>query len=227
LDSTFCQSIRQFQVVNSRSNCFGGLKDQDPILIDFSSGWKSGPIHEWYTSQPNTRFTSLEYRKELTGRFRHEFIVARLENGTCCRFDRRAKQYMRVHAVEDVGTIAEDTAQVICQIQPEYANVGEQSELVLSMRPKMRYEDLLFILAVAVCFSLKSNPDSRFYTATCYNCSSFRWTIFSITVRRSVSVAIVEEDVVPAARTHCESILSVILVPTGHRFGGVSLSEIL
>ncbi|KAG9094733.1 hypothetical protein FS749_011929 [Ceratobasidium sp. UAMH 11750] len=126
-------SARSLAVPSNKSyNSSADLRVQEPIVMDFSSGWREGPVHEWYKGQPTMRFLNLEYRKELTGAFRHEFIVVQLDNATCCRFDRRAKQELRVHPVKDEGTIAEDSAHVLHPSQAGFAAIGNESELVLS-----------------------------------------------------------------------------------------------
>ncbi|KAG8778683.1 hypothetical protein FRC12_024860 [Ceratobasidium sp. 428] len=164
----------------SYNNSQPSIRSQEPILIDFPSGWQTGSVHEWYTRQPTTRFLRLEYRKDLTGTFRHEFIVMRLDNGTCCRFDRRAKQDLRVHAVKDKGTVAEDTAHVLHSSQPEFTAIEDSSELILIMSfPEGR--NMLLILAIF--FSIRSNAKSRRYTLTRYNCYFVCWTITLIVAR--------------------------------------------
>ncbi|KAG8684596.1 hypothetical protein FRC08_013614 [Ceratobasidium sp. 394] len=174
-------SARSLAVPSNKSyNSSADLRVQEPIVMDFSSGWQAGPVDEWYKSQPTTRFLHLEYRKELTGAFRHEFIVVQLDNGTCCRFDRRAKQELRVHAVKDEGTIAEDTAHVLHLSQAGFAAIGNESELVLGV-DFPEGQDLLLILAIF--FSLKSNPKSRRYTLTRFNCYFACWTVALITAR--------------------------------------------
>ncbi|KAG8794311.1 hypothetical protein FRC12_024972 [Ceratobasidium sp. 428] len=175
-------SARSLAVPCNRSynDSLPNVRSQEPILIDFLSGWQTGSVHEWYTRQPTTRFLLLEYRKDLTGTFRHEFIVVRLDNGACCRFDRRAKQDLRVHAVKDKGTVAEDTAHVLHPSQPEFTAIEDGSELILSMSfPEGR--DMLLILAIF--FSIKSNAKSRRYTLTRYNCYFVCWTITLIVAR--------------------------------------------
>ncbi|KAG8694243.1 hypothetical protein FRC08_008609 [Ceratobasidium sp. 394] len=174
-------SARSLAVPSNKSyNSSADSRVQEPIVMDFSSGWRAGPVHEWYKSQPTTRFLHLEYRKELTGAFRHEFIVVQLDNGTCCRFDRRAKQELRVHAVKDEGTIAEDTAHVLHLSQAGFAAIGNESELVLGV-DFPEGQDLLLILAIF--FSLKSNSESRRYTLTRFNCYFVCWTVALITAR--------------------------------------------
>ncbi|KAG9075753.1 hypothetical protein FS749_012538 [Ceratobasidium sp. UAMH 11750] len=159
--------------------------------MDFSSGWQAGPVYEWYKSQPTKKFLQLEYRKDLTGAFRHEFIVVRLDNGTCCRFDRRAKQELRVHAVKDEGTIAEDTAYVLHFSEAGFTAIGNESELVLSI-DFPEGQDLLLILAIF--FSLKSNRKSRRYTLTRFNCYFVCWTVALITARCVTNWSIISDQ---------------------------------
>ncbi|KAJ1307204.1 hypothetical protein OPQ81_001319 [Rhizoctonia solani] len=92
---------------------FSADRIQLPIVLDFHSDKGKDAISNWYRQQPATGFQTIEYRKDRDGRFRHEFIVAYLDNSTICRFDRRAREDMRGYALKYEGTISEDSAQLL------------------------------------------------------------------------------------------------------------------
>ncbi|KAG8794396.1 hypothetical protein FRC12_024723 [Ceratobasidium sp. 428] len=53
-----------------------------PHKISYPEGWRIGETEEWYKSQPTTKFTHLQYRKERDSPFYHEFILLELDNDT-------------------------------------------------------------------------------------------------------------------------------------------------
>lgn len=167
------------------TSCSWFCDNQPQILLDFPFDWpaQEGELYAWYKNQPTRRFISLEYHKEKEGTFRHEFIVLRLDNGTICRFDRRAKHDARADAPKFDGTISEDTAHVLRPGEKGYLEVEKQSDILLSISfPEG--EDLSVILSI--CCGIKKNGRSERYTLTRYNCYFFSWTIVSIIGRRAV-----------------------------------------
>lgn len=161
-----------------------GHRTQLPIVLDFTSEEGRATVHQWYKNQgPKTRFTSLEYRKDREGQFRHEFIVVRLNDTTLCRFDRRAREDLRGYALKDEGTITEDSAHVLYSDQKEYKELDEESEVLLSISFPDG-EDLKLILAV--CFGIQAHPRAASYSLFRYNCFFFSWTIVTAVARPAV-----------------------------------------
>lgn len=157
-------------------------RSQGPIILDFLSAEGKVAVHNWYKQQlPNTRFTSLEYRKDKKGTFKHEFIVVLLEGGLC-RFDRRAREDLRGHALKKEGTMAEDSAQVLSSSEEGYTEIMEQSEVLLSMGIPDG-EDLQLILAV--CCGIQTHPHAASYSLLRYNCYFFSWTIVTAVARHA------------------------------------------
>ncbi|KAF8596896.1 hypothetical protein BDV93DRAFT_610631 [Ceratobasidium sp. AG-I] len=167
------------------ASCLLFCERQPQMILDFTYDWPAheGALYEWYRNQPTRKFTSLEYRKEFDGTFRHESIVLRLDNLTICRFDRRAQHNLRADAPKDEGTVSEDTAHVLRVGDPEYHDVENHSEILLSIAFHQG-EDISTILSI--CYGIKKNPCSERYTLTKYNCYFFSWTIVSIAARRAV-----------------------------------------
>ncbi|KAG8683982.1 hypothetical protein FRC11_012805 [Ceratobasidium sp. 423] len=155
---------------------------QLPIILDFHSDEGKEMMQKWYEQQSATRFTSIEYRKDIDGQFRHEFVVARLDNSNICRFDRRAREDMRGHVLKDEGTISEDSAHVITLADAESRVLLDKSEVLLRVDIP-EGEDLMFVLAV--CLAIQSHPKAKSYSLLYYNCYFFSWTLVMIISRRA------------------------------------------
>lgn len=164
-------------VMNKLNPCH---RTQTPIVLDFRSEVGLVAIQDWYTQMPTTRFTSLEYRKDRVGAFRHEFIVVRLGTHHLCRFDRRAREDRRAHALQDEGTLAEDTAHIIHSSEPEYSNIGQNSEVLLKIDVRSGEE---INLILAVCCGIQTHPEAVSYSLLRYNCYFFSWTIVTAVTR--------------------------------------------
>ncbi|CAE6484150.1 unnamed protein product [Rhizoctonia solani] len=155
---------------------------QLPIILDFQADKGREEIKNWYRRQPTTHFQLIEWRKNVEGQFRHEFIVAHLDNSTICRFDRRAREDMRGHALKEKGTISEDSAHVITKADTKSILSLQVSEVLLSIYlPKG--QDLRFVLAV--CCGIQLHPKAKSYSLLHYNCYFFSWTLFVTIARRA------------------------------------------
>ncbi|EUC65087.1 hypothetical protein RSOL_496980 [Rhizoctonia solani AG-3 Rhs1AP] len=167
---------------NSSIQKYSADRIQLPIVLDFQLSKGKNEIRNWYHRQPTTQFTCIEHRKETTGRFRHEFVVVHLDNSSVCRFDRRAREDMRGHALKDEGTISEDSAHVITQADTEAIARLDESEVLLSANTD-QWLDINFILAV--CCGIQSHPEAKSYSLLHYNCYFFSWTLLAIIDRRA------------------------------------------
>ncbi|KDN34864.1 hypothetical protein RSAG8_12096, partial [Rhizoctonia solani AG-8 WAC10335] len=155
---------------------------QLPIVLDFHSDKGKEEIRKWYHRQPTTRFMCVEHRKDTNGRFRHEFVVVYLDNQTVCRFDRRAREDMRGHALKDEGTISEDSAHVITLADTESQAHLDESEVLMSTQLHWK-QDLNFILTV--CCGIQSHPKAKSYSLLYYNCYFFSWTLVATISRQT------------------------------------------
>ncbi|KEP50589.1 hypothetical protein V565_077340 [Rhizoctonia solani 123E] len=160
--------------VNSSIQKYSVGRVQLPIVLDFQSDKGKQEIRNWYRKQPTTRFTRLEHRKDINGHFKHEFIAFYLDNSTICRFDRRAREDMRGHALKDEGTISEDSAHVITMVDTESRARLDESEVLMEANAGC-VEDLEFILTV--CSGIQSHPEANSYSLLHYNCYFFCWTL--------------------------------------------------
>ncbi|KAG8742477.1 hypothetical protein FRC10_001373 [Ceratobasidium sp. 414] len=164
---------------------------QDPHMIGYPKGWRKGDTESWYKSQPTTKFTHLQYRKEREGPFYHEYIVIELDNDTVCRFDRRGDVATRAGAFTFEGMTAEDTAHVIQKHETHYAAINDNSDMVLRIHFP-NGQDLLAILGI--CYGVQKDDETRAYTLTRYNCYFLSWTIITATARRTVDWAQLGKD---------------------------------
>ncbi|CAE6528648.1 unnamed protein product [Rhizoctonia solani] len=165
---------------------------QVPHRIDYSGGWRTGPTEEWYKSQPSTKFTQLQYRKERKKPWEHEYIVVELENGTVCRFDRRARAENLVDAFTSEGLDAEDTAHVIHKgDKKHYLEINNDSDLILCMHFPDG-QDILSILGI--CYSIRQDRETECYSLIRYNCYFFSWMIVVALARRTVDWALLGSD---------------------------------
>ncbi|KAG8742486.1 hypothetical protein FRC10_001382 [Ceratobasidium sp. 414] len=164
---------------------------QEPHMIGYPKGWRKGDTEAWYKSQPTTKFTHLQYRKEREGPFYHEYIVVELDNNTVCRFDRRRDVANRAGAFIFEGMIAEDTAQIIQKQERHYAFIHDNSDMVLRIHFP-NGQDLLTILGI--CYGVQKDDETRAFTLTRYNCYFFSWVIITAIARRTVDWAILCKD---------------------------------
>ncbi|CAE6460340.1 unnamed protein product [Rhizoctonia solani] len=157
-------------------------RTQPRFVLDFRSPNGPANVQKWYESQACTRFTLLEYRKYKYGPAKHEFITVQLGETTLCRFDRRAREGGRGYSLLDEGTPAEDSAHVLSSFEPEYEDLMQETELLLSIKLP-RGEDLNFILAV--CEGIQNHAKAATYSLMRYNCYFFSWTIVAAVARRT------------------------------------------
>ncbi|KAG8719958.1 hypothetical protein FRC08_001559 [Ceratobasidium sp. 394] len=175
------------KILGSFANC----RTLDPHKIGFPEGWRKGDTEAWYKSQPTTKFTHLQYRKEREGPFYHEYTVIELDNNTVCRFDRRGDVATRAGAFTFEGITAEDTAHVIQKQEKHYDDINDKSEMVLRIHFPGG-QDLLTVLGI--CYGVQKDDETRSYTLTRYNCYFLSWTIITATARRTVDWALLGKD---------------------------------
>ncbi|KAG8684450.1 hypothetical protein FRC11_012087 [Ceratobasidium sp. 423] len=173
-------------------------RSQPPHEISFKDGWRKGPTQAWYEAQlapdKSTIFHYLEYRKERESPFYHEFIVAELDNGTVCRFDRRGditNHVNRVNVFIGEPIPAEDTAQVIDKSTDDYFFVCANSHLLLKMHFPQG-QNLLTLLAI--CYGIQKNKNTQSYSLTRYNCYFFSWMMVIGIARHTINWELLTED---------------------------------
>ncbi|KAG9076917.1 hypothetical protein FS749_011235 [Ceratobasidium sp. UAMH 11750] len=181
-------------LVPSGNSCLGSSSNkrvQGPHKIGYPNGWRTGNTEKWYTYQSTTKFTHLDYRKERELPFRHEYIVAELDDHSVCRFDRRGDVATRAGAFTLEGMMADDTAHVIQRYESHYRDIYNNSDRVLRIHfPEG--QDLITILGI--CYGVQELEDTRKYTLTRYNCYFLSWTIITIAARHIVDWRLLAKD---------------------------------
>ncbi|CAE6480801.1 unnamed protein product [Rhizoctonia solani] len=174
-------------------NSSKGVRDyRQRIRIEFPGGWnhEGDPITQWYNRQPNSKFRSVEYRKERGG-VQHEYILVLLQNNdgarvdSYCRLERVADPTHRMEAIGVNGTTAFDFVQTIDPNDSEFSaqvKADAESELV-SRIVFPRMFDLADILAI--CYGIYTHPRAKRYTLQQFNCYFFSWTIILCLARRA------------------------------------------
>ncbi|KAG8796354.1 hypothetical protein FRC12_000071 [Ceratobasidium sp. 428] len=141
-----------------------------------SSSPPRGSTVEWYQSQPTTKFTGVQHRKERSGPFFHEFIVIELDNDTVCRFDRRGDPRTRANAFTTEGITAEDTVHVIQKHETHYDEIHNTSDLL----PQINLPDSKDLgIILRACYIIQLSEATRSYTLLEYNCYFFSWMILA------------------------------------------------
>ncbi|KAB5591462.1 hypothetical protein CTheo_5107 [Ceratobasidium theobromae] len=162
-------------------------RSQEPHIIGYPDGWRTGKTEAWYKSQPTTTFTHLQYRKEHESPFYHEFVVAELDNNTLCRFDRRGDVGTRANAFTTQGITAEDSAHVFSKSHELSKSMNANSDMLLRLHfPQGR--DLLSILSI--CYAIQHDGATKPYDLFRFNCYFFSWTIITCTIRATVDWAV-------------------------------------
>ncbi|KAF8594938.1 hypothetical protein BDV93DRAFT_611648 [Ceratobasidium sp. AG-I] len=158
---------------------------QEPHQLQFThGGWddRNSPTRQWYESQDCTKFTYLQYRKEEVQPFLHEFIVAELEDGTFCRFDRRGDDQTRTDILTSPGLKAQDTAHVFSEQDPAFVELERDSKVLVRLSFR-EGQDILSILAT--CYGVQVDDRAKSYTFTQFNCYFMSWTILTAAARRT------------------------------------------
>ncbi|KAG9097427.1 hypothetical protein FRC06_007568 [Ceratobasidium sp. 370] len=180
-------------LLNTSLGSFAG-HSQGPHKLDFTLGWENEncPTRQWYRAQPTRTFKCLQYREDSRGAaLYHEFIVAELDNGTFCRFDRRGATDRRGEFINGKGLEAEDTVQVLSKATPEFKELEQTSKLLMKVHFPQG-QDLIAVLAT--CYGILADERAGRYTLTRFNCYFFAWTILINTARRTVDWSVVSRE---------------------------------
>ncbi|KAG8742479.1 hypothetical protein FRC10_001375 [Ceratobasidium sp. 414] len=167
---------------------------QGPHKLDFTLGWENEncPTRQWYKAQPTTTFKCLQYRQDSrSSALYHEFVVAELDNGTFCRFDRRGVTDRRGEFISGKGIEAEDTVRVLSKADFEFKELEQTSKLLLRVHFPQG-QDLIVILAT--CYGILADERAGRYTVTQFNCYFLSWAILITTARRTVDWSAVSRE---------------------------------
>lgn len=155
--------------------------------MEFGSEWGKGAIFDWYRNTLTSRtITRLEVRITRDA-VPHRFVVAYLQDGSVCRFDRRprtpnlftiASHSTIERPIEEPTSRAADEASIV--------NRAELFEIELTTHREINLDlpgtaDVLLILSA--CFAIAQDKLARNYALREYNCYFFSWTIVMLVTR--------------------------------------------
>ncbi|QRV81566.1 hypothetical protein RhiJN_09581 [Ceratobasidium sp. AG-Ba] len=167
----------------TRISSWKGSDDPERLLeLLFDAEWQSNscPVMQWYGQQDETRFSSIEHRKDEQGPFFHEFLLLRLVDGSICRVERMGDG-SRLDAARQVGCKARDFIQRFTPTKYEEFSEQCPSQLLAEIRLGESF-DIMDVLAV--CYTIRNTKACQNYTVQRYNCYFLCWTVISVITRR-------------------------------------------
>ncbi|QRV96012.1 hypothetical protein RhiJN_24030 [Ceratobasidium sp. AG-Ba] len=152
------------------------------VVLRFEPEWseEQGPVMFWHSQQSETRFTSIEHRKDQYGPFYHEFLLLKLLDGSVCRVERMGLG-SRFDAIRLIGCSAKDLIQRFTPAAYEIFSKAHPSTLIAEICFKKEF-DIMDVLAI--CYSIQRVESCRVYTLQRYNCYFLCWTVMTILARR-------------------------------------------
>ncbi|KAF8595213.1 hypothetical protein BDV93DRAFT_611511 [Ceratobasidium sp. AG-I] len=147
-----------------------------PIPLRFPQIYES----DWFRQKEALKVNELQYRKEISSPFYHEFVVVRLSDDSIFRFDRRPESDILIDTLSRFGSEAIDTVQEVKTMEA----LDNNSRCLAALH----VGDQLCVKAIlAICFGIRDDSKTRRYTLQKYNCYFFSWSIVSIVARYLVA----------------------------------------
>ena len=153
------------------------FRDMSPARISCRN-WDDGEIFDWYRRQPHTTISKLELRKEKD-HFKHEYIVAYLDNGWIHRIERRPVKGANTETVSREGCEAEDSLTPVSDA--DLAAIHSESDAEITLEFGSNKPDLYNVIAVVVAIRL--DPQTEKYTLQQYNCYFVARSIIALVTR--------------------------------------------
>ncbi|KAG9081428.1 hypothetical protein FS749_007672 [Ceratobasidium sp. UAMH 11750] len=153
----------------------------------FGTKWGEGEIFNWYRKNLTSRIIHrLEIRMTQRGGVPHRFVVAYMQDGSICRFDRRPQTPQSVFIPniepqdpnEEPSCRAADEACLVTKADLIEIELSTRWEIRLDLPPEA---DILLI--ISACFAIAQDKKARNYTLRMYNCYFFSWTIVMLITR--------------------------------------------
>lgn len=159
--------------------------------MKFTANWGEGEVFDWYRKLPKSSVivTRLQIRIEGS-KPPHRFVLAYLQDGSICRFDRRPvtgkpgpliletifSKSARRAADERVtlkdGVLERLESTTYCEV-----------DLIMPFGV-----DLLLILSA--CFAISKDEEAQNYNLLSYNCYFFSWTIVMVVIRHALHLVV-------------------------------------
>ncbi|KAG8686426.1 hypothetical protein FRC08_012512 [Ceratobasidium sp. 394] len=147
--------------------------------MEFGSVWGKGAIFDWYRDTLTSRIVNRLEIRITRDTVPHRFVVAYMEDGSICRFDRRPRNaqilLMGPQGPDDeqAGRAADEACIVNGAI-----DLSTHWEIRLDLPAGA---DILLILSA--CYAIAQDEKARNYTLREYNCYFFSWTIVMLVTR--------------------------------------------
>ncbi|KAG9094928.1 hypothetical protein FS749_011506 [Ceratobasidium sp. UAMH 11750] len=153
--------------------------------MEFSAVWGEGEIFDWYRNTLTSRMINRLEVRITRDAIPHRFVVAYMQDGSICRFDRRPRTPQSVFVPIGPQSPGEEPS---CRAADEacIVNRAELLEIELSTNWEIRLNlpvetDVLLILSA--CFAIAQDKLARNYALREYNCYFFSWTIVMLVTR--------------------------------------------
>ncbi|KAG8692682.1 hypothetical protein FRC08_009603 [Ceratobasidium sp. 394] len=153
--------------------------------MEFSAVWGEGEIFDWYRNTLTSRMINRLEVRITRDAIPHRFVVAYMQDGSICRFDRRPRTPQSVFVPIGPQSPGEEPS---CRAADEacVVNRAELLEIELSTNWEIRLNlpvetDVLLILSA--CFAIAQDKLARNYALREYNCYFFFWTIVMLVTR--------------------------------------------
>lgn len=183
-----------------------------PCDLRFDRAWQDplSTVMRWYHMQTETRFASIQHRRNREPPFFHEYLLIHLVDNSVCRLE-RIGEGSQAGAVLQSGCTSHDIIQWFPTEGDANSNSQSGSDLVTQVNFPVTF-DLLEVLAI--CYSVQKCNQSSKYTLQRYNCYFLCYTVLTILTRR---VTERQDHVEPSTHTRIVNHMSEALERMEHQ----------
>ncbi|KAG9094932.1 hypothetical protein FS749_011510 [Ceratobasidium sp. UAMH 11750] len=153
--------------------------------MEFSDVWGEGETFDWYRNTLSSRMINRLEVRITRDAVPHRFVVAYMQDGSICRFDRRPRTPQSVFVPigpqspgEEPSCGAADEACIVNRAELLEIEYSTNWEIRLNLPVEI---DVLLILSA--CFAIAQDKLARNYALREYNCYFFSWTIVILITR--------------------------------------------
>ncbi|KAG8700499.1 hypothetical protein FRC08_004662 [Ceratobasidium sp. 394] len=162
-----------------------GSFNKKRCAMEFGTEWGVGKIFDWYRKNLTSRTINKLEIRITTDAIPHRFIVAYMQDGSICRFDRRPQTPQS--AFIPIGPQGADE-EPSCRAADEACLVtkADLTEIELSTNWEIRLDlpaEADVLLIISACFAIAQDKKARNYTLREYNCYFFSWTVVMLMTR--------------------------------------------
>ncbi|KAG8741212.1 hypothetical protein FRC10_003171 [Ceratobasidium sp. 414] len=153
--------------------------------MEFGTEWGEGEIFDWYRKTLTSKTIHRLEIRITRDAVPHRFVVAYMQDGSICRFDRRPRTPQSVFIPAGPQGPDEEPS---CRAADEVCivNRAELLEIELSTHWEIRLDlppEADVLLVISACYAIAQDKKARNYTLREYNCYFFSWTIVMLMTR--------------------------------------------